>query len=143
MKHLFSFENFVNESVRDFSYLLDKEELRDYPVEKIDEYTFKDIYKVPQSFDPKEKKYILLYTKGSKWLSGKKVLFFDYSPVKNISYRVEKYHVRLKGESHILYFIKVNKEGEDSIYYSISLISCFKKMDELTKSTKKVFADWI
>jgi hypothetical protein len=143
MNHIFSFKLFT-ESVRNFSYLLDKDELTDYPVEKIDEYTYKDIYKTPQAFDTKERKYILLYTKGSEWLpSHKTPTFFTYSPIRNINYRIEKYHARLKGESHILYFIKVSKGDEQSIYYSTSLISCFKKMDELTKLTKKVLKDWL
>lgn len=141
MNHVKTFELFT-EGLRNFSFLLDDKERKSYFIEEIDADNLKKLYKFPKYFDDKEKKHILLYTKGEILISDRKTSF-KYRPLKNINFEIEKYSIRDNAEDHSVYILKVNKDGVETMYYAGDLVSCFKKMDELIKSTKKVFKDWL
>jgi hypothetical protein len=139
---IISFELY-NESLKNFSFLVDKEELNNYFCEKIDSNTLMELYKEPLYFNDKEIKYIFLYTKGENYLGRKKKQSFSHKPLENLEFRVDKYSVRFKGETHTMYILIVNKDREQYMFYARNLVSCFRKVDELKKTTKKSFKDWL
>lgn len=140
------FQNFINESVKRFAFLINKSHVKPYDIEEISMDELNSIRRTKRqlSYDHEEKKYFLLYTNEYKYIRNSNMYLAHYKPNKYMEFQFEKfsddtYIMVLFDKTKTNYFRKHKGEEEQFIFKTNSIINCFKKIDEILENFTPIF----